>query len=94
MSTAAVHLPDIRFSQYCLATYRLNRGVYNAIDMWLYDNGYRSVEERRTLTLAFLDSRSQSEAAAEGPKKFCTFGKGNLVERLAQFVQQAGAPTE
>ncbi len=92
MRAAAVHLPDIRFSQYCLATYRLNRGVYNAIDMWLYDNGYRSVEERRMLTLAFLDASRRSEPMAEGAK-FYTFGKGNLVERLAQFVQEASVPT-
>ena len=91
MTAAAIHLPDIRFSRYCLEKFRLNRGVYNTIDMWLYDHGFREVAERRRLALAFLEFHCRNEPAGEGAA-FCKFGKGHLVERLTAFVRPAGSP--
>jgi len=89
VTAAAAHLPDIRFCQYCFEKYRLNRGVYNTIDTWLYDHGYRNVTVRRELALAFLEFHHRTEPLEEG-MKFYKFGKGNLVERLAAFVRHSG----
>jgi len=91
MTATAIHLPDIRFSRYCLEKFRLNRGVYNTIDMWLYDYGFREVAERRKLALAFLEFHYRKEPTDEGAA-FYKFGRGNLVERLTAFVQTAVSP--
>ncbi|TDF99684.1 RNA-binding protein [Paenibacillus piri] len=79
------HWPDIRFVAYCQQTFGLNRGIYNTIDQWLYDFGYRDILSRRALTLAFLnDFKEKHGAEHRGP--ILRFGKGGLTKQLHDFI--------
>lgn len=84
--------PDLAFHHYCLQVYQLNRGIYNTIDQWLFDNGYPEIRRRRKLIVAFLDQAAQPEPA--GKRKFLSFGKGNLIVELSRFAaaQEAALP--
>ena len=87
---AIVHLPDHAFAELCLERYRLNRGVYNMIDLWLHRQGWRDIRERRAIILEFLESCA-GESPPEG--KFFKFGKGNFTARIRQFLDHgAGKP--
>lgn len=86
-----VHLPDYRFANYCLERYRLNRGVYNLIDGWLYEQGWHEIGERRELILSFLESCGGEDVPSEG-SKFLKFGKGNFITRIRQFVSGIPGP--
>ncbi|OMF23440.1 hypothetical protein BK133_24430 [Paenibacillus sp. FSL H8-0548] len=78
--------PDLAFHHYCLQMYQLNKGIYNTIDQWLYDNGYPEIKRRRRMIIQFLDTMQQSRS--EERRKFLSFGKGNLVVELSQFTYQ------
>ncbi|WP_041853808.1 hypothetical protein [Thermobacillus composti] len=87
-----IHWPDYKFAEYCRNRYRINRGVYNTIDVWLYEHGCRDIGERRRLILLFL--AACSEQADEEDGKFLKFGKGGLTDRIRQYVfgaRQAGS---
>lgn len=75
-----IHLTDIEFSKYCEDTYKINRGVYNTIDMWFYEQGVTNILERRKKTLMFLCSRTSLKVAK--------FGKGGLSSKLKEFTEQ------
>ena len=49
-----VHLPDLAFVRKIEESFYINRGIYNTIDAWFYDNGFKDVLERRTHILKFL----------------------------------------
>ena len=49
-----VHLPDLSFVRKIEESFYINRGVYNTIDAWFYDNGFTDVLERRIHILKFL----------------------------------------
>jgi riboflavin kinase len=78
--------PDLAFHHYCLQMYRLNRGIYNTIDQWLYDNGYPEIKRRRKMIIRFLDLMTLRQA--EEGRKFLSFGKGNLIVELTEFVAE------
>ncbi|OBZ13958.1 hypothetical protein A7975_12075 [Bacillus sp. FJAT-26390] len=80
--------PDLAFHHYCLQMYQLNRGVYNTIDQWLYDNGYPEIKRRRKMIIRFLDLMAKKQA--EEGRKFLSFGKGNLIVELSEFVAEHG----
>jgi len=82
MGKSILDWPDLAFHHYCLKVYHLNRGVYNAIDQWLFERGCVSIRQRRQLMLDFLD---QAAREANG-KKHLTFGKGKLAEELTRFM--------
>lgn len=75
-----VHLTDIEFSKYCEDSYRVNRGVYNTIDMWFYEQGETNILERRRKTLMFLSSQARLNEVK--------FGKGGLSSKLKDFMEQ------
>ena len=52
-----IHLPDYEFVKKCREIYGLNRGVYNIIDSWFYNNGITSITERRKLIIKFLETK-------------------------------------
>jgi hypothetical protein len=79
-----IHWPDYKFAEYCRNRFRVNRGVYNTIDVWLYENGVRDIGDRRRLILLFLAACSEQSEAGGG--KFLKFGKGGLTERIRQYV--------
>jgi riboflavin kinase len=82
--------PDLAFHHYCLQTFRLNRGSYNTIDQWLFDNGYPEIRRRRKLIIQFLELMQQSPTAEE--RKFLSFGKGKLIVELSQFAASQAGP--
>ena len=49
-----VHLPDLSFVRKIEESFYINRGVYNTIDEWFYNNGFIDVLERRMHILKFL----------------------------------------
>ncbi|OME80724.1 hypothetical protein BK120_18780 [Paenibacillus sp. FSL A5-0031] len=89
-SSSLYEWPDLAFHHYCLQMYRLNRGVYNTIDQWLYDNGYAGIKGRRKMIIQFLDHMIKLQA--EEGHKYLSFGKGNLVAQLSQFAAEHKVP--
>jgi len=79
-----IHWPDYKFAEYCRNRFRVNRGVYNTIDVWLYENGVRDIGERRRLILLFLAGCSEASDREDG--KFLRFGKGGLADRMRRYV--------
>ena len=79
-----IHWPDYKFAEYCRNRFRVNRGVYNTIDVWLFENGCRDIGERRRLILLFLSACSEESDAGDG--KFLKFGKGGLSDRIRRYI--------
>jgi len=79
-----IHWPDYKFAEYCRNRFRVNRGVYNTIDVWLFENGCRDIGERRRLILLFLEACSEEYDEEDG--KFIKFGKGGLTDRIRRYV--------
>lgn len=86
LSMSLYEWPDLAFHHYCLQMYRLNRGTYNTIDQWLYDNGHPEIKRRRRMIIRFLDVMAAEQA--KGESKFLSFGRGNLVAELSRFVAE------
>ncbi|OIK10724.1 hypothetical protein BIV60_19820 [Bacillus sp. MUM 116] len=82
-----INLPDLLFSRYCKETFGLNRGVYNTIDEWFYNNSAESIEVRRKKILDFLLFYISSLKDIEKCK--IKFGKGNLVNLLTEYMKIA-----
>lgn len=79
-----IHWPDFKFAEYCRNRYRVNRGVYNTIDVWLYEHGVRDIGDRRRMILLFLAACVDQSGAGDG--KFLKFGKGGLTDRIRRYV--------
>ncbi|MEW9673533.1 hypothetical protein [Ammoniphilus sp. 3BR4] len=69
-----VQLPDLSFIRLCESQYGINRGVYNTIDTWFYEQGWKGIVERRETILRFLDRNS-----------FQRFGHGGLSIKLQEY---------
>lgn len=80
-----LNLPDLQFFLWCQHHYKLNRGVYNTIDAWLYDYGIVSITHRRIYIVAFINFVKENEHTQEEPK-FTRFGNGGLAKKLHQFI--------
>lgn len=52
--TESVHLPDLDFVRFCEMKFSINRGVYNTIDQWFFQQKISNVCQRRTVILRFL----------------------------------------
>ncbi|MFB4163858.1 hypothetical protein ACE1TI_08445 [Alteribacillus sp. JSM 102045] len=84
MSRDVIHLPDLLFVQYCQETYGLNRGVYNRVDIWFYQQDVKNVIERRRYILDFLIFLLSS-LDNDWERSRIKIGKGNLVHLLNQY---------
>ncbi|MED4227817.1 hypothetical protein [Neobacillus cucumis] len=84
-----LNLPDLHFYIWCNQQYRVNRGIYNTIDQWLYECGMVNIHNRRIHLLAFLDS-VKSELNEAHQSKFLKFGHGGLSKRLNDFIKDNG----
>ena len=80
-----LNLPDLQFFLWCQHHYKLNRGVYNTIDAWLYDYGIISIIHRRIYIVAFLNFVKENGHNQEA-HKFIRFGNGGLGKKLHQFM--------
>ena len=76
-------MPDLYFSKLCEEKYDVNKGVYNTIDCWFYEQGLIQIIERRRAILSFF----QYINLIENPSKKVRFGSGGLTSRLEQFWQ-------
>ncbi|WP_249306109.1 hypothetical protein [Lederbergia citrea] len=50
-----LHLPDLDFVRQTKEKFSVNRGVYNTIDSWFYENGLVNIVDRRHHITAFLE---------------------------------------
>lgn len=84
-----LNLPDLPFFHWCNRQYRINRGVYNAIDQWFYDYGIINIQYRRIQILAFLEFAKEDVQNKE-PITFIRFGHGGLTKKLNEFIRDSG----
>lgn len=84
-----LNLPDLQFFHWCNRNYRLNRGVYNAIDQWFYEFGIINIQYRRIQILAFLEFVKE-EIQNQEPFTFIRFGHGGLAKKLNEFICDSG----
>ncbi len=82
-----LNLPDLQFFLWCNTNFRLNRGVYNTIDSWLFNYGITNIISRRIFFIAFLNFVSDS-SSDQGNKKYLRFGNGGLTRKLQQFMEK------
>ncbi|MEK5037341.1 hypothetical protein [Sporosarcina sp. FSL K6-3457] len=80
-----LNLPDLQFFKWCDRQFGVNRGVFNTIDNWFYENGIVNVYCRRILLLEFLKF-SLEEGLWQGESKFIKFGHGGLATKLNEFT--------
>lgn len=76
-----LNLPDLQFNQYCEQRFDVNKGVYNTIDNWFYNQGINSVVERRKTVLQFLYEITLNEGKVK-------FGPGGLTRKLQAFWEK------
>jgi riboflavin kinase len=85
-SEEILNLPDLLFSKLCEDYFYINKGVYNTIDRWFYEQGVSHIVNRRKVVLSFC----QSYCIAGNEK--VKFGPGGLTIKLnlfwAKHVQQ------
>lgn len=82
-----LNLPDLQFFNWCNQQYGLNKGVYNTIDHWFYEDGLVHILNRRIYLLAFLEFIKDSGIKQDN-HKFIRFGNGGLVAKLQEFSNQ------
>lgn len=80
-----LNLPDTRFYKWCYEQFGLNRGVFNTIDNWFYDNGIVNVLSRRIYLVAFLNYVETSGLIQQG-ERYLKFGHGGLSKKLREFL--------
>ena len=81
-SDVLIHMPDLSFVKYCEKEYGVNRGIYNTIDQWFFEQGVHRIIERRKNIMQFLDSVE----LLQNDKGKVKFGSKGLTERLNGFV--------
>lgn len=74
------NLPDLHFAKWCEKTFAINRGVYNTIDVKLFELGHKNIQTRRKAIIAFLQQNVETT-----DQKFYKFGHGNLSTALQRF---------
>ncbi|MDR7079411.1 hypothetical protein J2Y03_004469 [Neobacillus niacini] len=73
-----IHLPDLQFVRYCEETYCVNRGIYNIIDAWFYDQNMINVSSRRKIIIAFFSYLNKDTQKIK-------FGPGGVKAHLENF---------
>ena len=76
------NLPDLRFIQFCEWKFKLNRGIYNNIDNWFYEQGVTKIVDRRRAIIQFLFFIGSNDRKTK-------FGSGGLKNRLEEFWQHS-----
>ncbi|MGJ7922052.1 hypothetical protein [Neobacillus sp. LXY-4] len=79
-------LPDLYFFLWCQKKYKLNKGIYNTIDKWFYDQGVVPIILRRRSILAFLEF-VKKEDHESNHHDIIRFGSGGLSIKLKHFLE-------
>lgn len=81
-----IHHTDFAFQKYCEEKFGINRGIYNTIDAWFFNRGYKNIVIRRNMILNFLSYTSGKLQS----KKSTTikFGPGGLKQQLYEFYDK------
>lgn len=82
-----IHLPDKQFVDWCSKQFHINRGVFNVIDGWFFENGIPMIMSRRQIIIQFLTSLQLKDIYHE-EKQYLQFGKGGVVKSLQNFVKE------
>jgi len=77
-----LQMPDLTFVRFCEEEYGINRGIYNTVDEWFYDQGEKGIVKRRKLILEFFKSLGL-KGDENGKVKF---GSKGLKGRLNHFL--------
>ena len=76
-----IHVPDLDFAHECEQRFGINRGIYNVIDSWFFEQGVTNILARRTCILQFLSAQMRQVK----PGGTLRFGHGGLPARLREF---------
>lgn len=76
-----IHLPDLQFVKFCEEVFSVNRGVYNTIDAWFYEQDIKNISNRRKLIVSFFCTLYKD-------KQKIKFGPGGVKIHLEDFWQQ------
>lgn len=76
--------PDLFFSKYCEEKFDINKGVYNTIDCWFYEQGLEQITERRKTILSFFQYLHLIEKTNHKIK----FGPRGLTTKLNQYWEK------
>jgi riboflavin kinase len=82
-----LHLPDLLFAKFFEEKYGINRGVYNTIDAWFYENGINNISKRRKIIIDFFEFSGCSTIQGEETKRH-KFGHGGLRNKLDKYVDE------
>lgn len=80
-----IHYPDLQFIQYCEKEYKINRGIYNTIDEWFYNNGIKNILVRRQTIVYFL--QYLNDQRKDNSTNKVKFGNGGLSTSLSEFCK-------
>ena len=76
-----IHVPDLDFAHECESRFGINRGIYNVIDAWFFEQGVTNIVLRRACILQFLNAQMRQMK----PGGTLRFGHGGLTARLREF---------
>ncbi|MEI3614283.1 hypothetical protein [Pseudogracilibacillus sp. SO30301A] len=85
MDCDLIHSTDLSFHKFIYQEFGINRGVYNTIDQWFFDQGCINVIHRRTEIIHFLHFASR---AFEKSENKLVFGSGRLVTYLVKYSER------
>ncbi|MEK4031451.1 hypothetical protein MKZ02_23745 [Pseudobacillus sp. FSL P4-0506] len=77
-----IHLNDLSFIRLCSDNYGINKGIYNTIDAWFYNQGVTNILDRRKNILLFLEYLKRKRNKAQSKQKF---GNGGLTINLQEY---------
>ncbi|MCH6266437.1 MULTISPECIES: hypothetical protein [Neobacillus] len=84
MLTPNVNVPDYTFQKSIEMNYGINRGIYNRIDEWFFEQGIQDVMTRRLVIVEFSNFVVEPKMNM-GTTAKTRFGSGGLVKRLNDF---------
>jgi hypothetical protein len=81
-----LNLPDLQFFNWCHSQFQVNKGIYNTIDQWFYDEGIVNIHPRRVHVIAFLQFAQEGNKRKAEREGVLRFGAGGLTNQLREFM--------
>ena len=81
-----LNLPDLQFFNWCHSQFKVNKGIYNTIDQWFYDEGIENIHPRRVHIIAFLQFAQEGNGRKTEKEGVLRFGAGGLTNQLREFM--------